>query len=237
MIEPPIGLLLPRSAISRSLGDAGNPESWAFPLLHQEIGEATIERLMGEPDRLLCDTVVAAAGRLADRGAAMVVGAADGLLPYQDAVQEALAVPVILSSLVLLPIVEDELPPGRNAGIVTLDPTLATPEGKAAIGLNPDTPVVALDPDGPLKSALARGAGDIDPRAVEAELVAAGAALKQTAADRPLGAVLLDSPMMGPYAAGVMAEMQVRVYDIVVLASKVYREITARPPEARAEYG
>lgn len=237
MIEPPIGLLMPNTGFARPLGDAGNPDSWAFPLLRESIGEATIERLMAGPDEALFKALMVGARRLADAGAAMIVGAADGLLVYQDAVQEQLDIPVVLSSLVLLPIIEDELPPGRRAGVITLDRALATAEGKTEVGLDPATPVVALEADSLLLSALAGNSGEIDARAVEAEMIAAGITLKQEAGDRGLGAVLLESPLMGSYAACVMGELQVRTYDIVVLASKVYRELTVRRQAAGAGHG
>src|SRR5690606_6465982 len=124
-----------------------------------------------------------------------------------------LAVPVATSSMMQLPWVEATLPPGKRAGIVTVNGAGLSPAHLAAIGLPQDVPVRGTENGAEFfRTLILAEKDDLDPELACKDVVDAALALTR---DHPeVGALVLECTNMPPYAADVAAATGLPVYDI-----------------------
>ncbi|MGH7330398.1 MAG: aspartate/glutamate racemase family protein, partial [Polyangiaceae bacterium] len=94
----------------RVLGDAGNPETWPFEVdleIVRGIGVDAAVRGAKIPGR--DDLFIDAARRLEQRGASLITTSCGFLILFQAALQAAIRVPVVTSSLLAVPLLASVL--------------------------------------------------------------------------------------------------------------------------------
>ena len=208
---PRLGILMLDTRFPRIAGDLGNPETFPFPVLIARIEGATPERVVDRKAAGLLEPFVAGGEALIRAGAAGITTTCGFLSLFQQPLAERLGVPVAVSSLLMVPMVERLLPAGRRAGVVTFSKRLLTPEHLVAVGAPPDTPVEGVPPEGVLATVIRRGERLLDERRVEAEVVDAGRRL--AAAHPDLGAVVVECTNMPPYSRALRDALRLPVYD------------------------
>lgn len=101
-------------------GSLLNPTTFDRPILTEVVHGAWPELIIrGDPS--LESACVAAARRLADRGAAVISADCGFFVRHQPAIAAAVDVPVAVSSLLLVPTLLRQLAPDRKLGLVTAD--------------------------------------------------------------------------------------------------------------------
>jgi hypothetical protein len=101
-------------------GSLLNPETFGLPILSEIVEGAFAERVIrGDPS--LEGACVTAARRLVERGASVIAGDCGFLIRHQDAISAAVDVPVITSSLLLIPTLLRQLASGEKLAILTAD--------------------------------------------------------------------------------------------------------------------
>lgn len=103
-------------------GELQNAESFDFPVLYEAV---TGLNRGPEADAALGERVAAAARDLESRGVRALIGADASLLAFQREVAQAVRVPVMLSSLLQLPLIDHVLPAGRAIGVLAVDEAAA----------------------------------------------------------------------------------------------------------------
>ncbi|WFU80534.1 hypothetical protein QA645_39765 [Bradyrhizobium sp. CIAT3101] len=104
-------------------GSLMSAETYGFPVVIESVKGSTVDRTMGG-DLTLVPAYVAAARKLVEQGAVAIGSNCGFAIRYQTAVAAAVDVPVVLSSLVLLPAMLRQLAPSTQIGVVTSDSTL-----------------------------------------------------------------------------------------------------------------
>jgi Asp/Glu/hydantoin racemase len=206
-----------KTRFPRLPGDVGNPATWSVPTRYREVEAADVASVVNSgplPDALVA-AFVAAGRELVEEGATLITTSCGFLVTVQKALAEALPVPVVTSSLMQVPALQAALPPGRRVGVITFDSRCLTARHLAAAGAPADTPVVGLEDGGELHRVIAGDLPRLDARAAEADLLAAGAALK--AAHPDLGAVVLECTNLPPYRAALAKSLDLPVRDLVTL--------------------
>lgn len=123
-------------------GTLGHPDTFSCPTLIKKVpGAWPTDVLGGKPE--LAAAYAEAARELVAEGATHITSHCGYSIFYQQAVCDAVNVPVALSTLLLLPMMQKMLPRGRKIGVMVADSNFMTdhPLSLAGIG-GPERPVV-----------------------------------------------------------------------------------------------
>ncbi|WP_292717099.1 hypothetical protein [Mesorhizobium sp.] len=120
ILELDEGLLPDSPSRVPRVGALVNPATFERPIITEMVEGATAEVVIrGEP--LLEVACVAAAQRLVRRGASVISADCGYFIRHQSAVAAAVNVPVVMSSLLLVPALLPQLSPARKLAVVTAD--------------------------------------------------------------------------------------------------------------------
>jgi hypothetical protein len=213
-----IGILLLDTQTPFVHGDIGNANTYRYPVRYRRVDGLTVGRILAH-DRGYEEAVVEAARELEREGVRAIASDCGFLALYQEAVQAAVRIPVLLSSLLQLPLIASLLPPDQGIAVVTadsrsLDETLLGTVGATALrdrlavgGLEtcPGFRAAALEESGPLEVATLRR---------EVVEVATGLCAEKGFA---IGAILLECSLLPPYSAEVQQATGRPVFDFLSL--------------------
>lgn len=113
----PIGVLLFASAGDRIVGDPGMPGTFPFPVRYGVVQGSYRDLIQGS--REACDRLCAAARALEAQGVSAIAGDCGLMALYQKQLTQSVRVPVIASSLVLLPLAEQIVGKHQKIGVLT----------------------------------------------------------------------------------------------------------------------
>jgi hypothetical protein len=210
-----LGVLMLDTRFTRFVGDIGNPQSYAEPVLFEVVRGATVDKIVPAKAPPLIDDFVAAGERLIARGANAITTGCGFLVLNQQNLAARLKVPVATSALLLIPTLMKLLPPGRRLGVLTFSGRDLTPAHFVAAGASPDTPVEGVTQDGVFQSAIYERPCDDGVAAREGEVVAAAQRLIARHSD--IGAILFECTNFPPHRAAVAAATGLPIYDVFTL--------------------
>lgn len=207
-----LGVLMLETRFPRPVGDIGNPASFPFDVIYDVVPGAAVGKVITgrglAPE--LVDMFAERARGLEREGAKLVTTGCGFLIPHQDALRRAVTVPVVASSLCLLPYLRTVLPPGGQIGILTFDgPKLAetlSDEDKA------DLVIEGLENGSELHPVISQDRETLDIEAARADVAAAARRLADRAPD--LAAVVLECTNLPPYRDVIDRAFSCRIYDI-----------------------
>ena len=214
--DMPIGILCLESLFPKPRGHMRNPLTYGFPTVTRVIRGVDIPRLLFNPTPDLLEPFIQAAKELEADGVQAITGSCGFMALFQKAVASAVSVPVLMSSLVQIPLIHTLHGPGCRIGVLTAHSGSLTPEHFRQAGV-PDAQIDALTIAGmenfPVfrKTILEGAAPVMDTDAVGAEIGAAAAAM---ADGQPLDALLLECTDLSVFARTVQEAVSVPVYDI-----------------------
>jgi hypothetical protein len=196
----------------RPTGDIGNSATFPFPVDYRVVPAACVDRVVRTdgPDDALADAFLPAARALADDGAGLVTTSCGFLSPLQDRLAAALSVPVVASSLSLLPDLRRRHGTGAVIGVLTFDSTRLGPLHMPP-GSGPVT-VEGIDGGTELHRVIIGDLDTLDMAAARADAVSAAARLR-TRAGR-LTALVLECTNLAPYREAIAEAAGCRVFDI-----------------------
>ena len=117
-------------------GDVGNASSYDYPVLYRTVPGATPERvLFADPE--LEEVVVETARALEAQGVRAISSDCGFFINYQDVVRDSVDVPVLLSSLLQLPLMSSFIRRGRALGILTASTKALGNQVLARSGIEP----------------------------------------------------------------------------------------------------
>jgi hypothetical protein len=214
---PTLGVLMLKTGFPRPPGDVGNPATWPWASRYKVVEPADVAAVVraGPLPEALVDAFTAAGRELAAEGATLITTSCGFMVTAQQALQDALPVPVVTSSLLQIPALQSDLPSGKRVGVITFDARRLSPAHLAAAGAPADTPVAGLEDGGELHRVITRDLAVLDQAAAESDVLAAGRALQ--AAHPELGAVVLECTNLPPYRAALSRALGLPVYDLVTL--------------------
>lgn len=225
----PLGILMLEEHIPYPPGTPGNPTSFAHPVRYELVRGVDIASLrnLNEPDGF--PAFLVAARTLVEQGVCAISGNCGLMIVHQAALAAALPVPVLMSSLIQLPLIGAMLGPSQCVGIIASNGLGLKPAHlrMACAGIAVPTVVATMDGKPAFQSAICDGSGDLDMVAVEAEVVAVARGL---VADYPaVGAILLECTDLPPYAAAVQEATGLPVFDITTLIDGALTALVRRP--------
>lgn len=202
----PLGLLLLDTRFARAPGDLGRADSWPAPVLPRVVRDARPARIVRPSRQLLADACLPgfaqAARDLQAQGVRAITTSCGFLVLLQAQLQAAVQVPVVTSSLLLLP---DLLRSQRAVGVLTIDAASLGEAHLRSAGVPAhrldDVIVEGVDPQGPFARGILGDQPDFDTGSAGDDVVQASLALRRRRPD--LQTVVLECTNMPPFAARI----------------------------------
>ncbi|MBE6473797.1 MAG: aspartate/glutamate racemase family protein [Coriobacteriaceae bacterium] len=217
----PIGVVAIRLDYPKLPGNVVNAQTFRFPVLYEEV-DFEIERLFaGDP--ALVDAVVDAARRLEASGVRAIVGACGFFAHFQERVADAVSVPVFMSSLVQVPIIEAGLKRDQKILVFAADGPSVNAELLAHVGARPDRLIVQNVGDREAFAPIRWEKHALDNGALIDDLVAL--ARKQVGEHPEIGAILLECSDLPPYAADLQEATGLPVFDFITLINWAHQAV------------
>jgi hypothetical protein len=222
-----IGVLTLDEAAPFIPGSVGNASTYGFPVLFRAVaGLKFVDVFNGAAG---CEPLLIEAARdLEAQGVKGIAGSCGFMAWYQEAVADAVSVPVFLSSLIQLPLISASLGRGRGIGIIAADEHGITGDLLASLGMDDRTPirVRGMKNKPAFRHFLVDMGGSIDVDRVQAEVVEVASDLAATC---KLGAILLECSELPPYAAAIQEATGLPTYDFITLIDYFYKGVTRQP--------
>lgn len=213
-----IGILLLDARMPFVPGDVANASTYNYPVRYKVVsGLETYVCLNGAPE--FAPIIAEAAKELQAQGCKGISSDCGFMLQYQQAAADAVDIPVGMSSLLQLPLIERSVGPAQPIGVITADSTSLTPDFLARAGLHPKNPLIirGLQDAPEFQSAVlaAKPKGTMDTDLMTQEVVAMAESMLGEHPD--LGAILLECSLLPPYASAVQQATGLPVFDFVSL--------------------
>lgn len=207
-----IGILMLETRFPRIHGDLGHAGSWHFPVHYRVVRGATANMAVQGDSAALLAPFIEAAKDLTAMGADGITTSCGFLSPMQQALKEAIGVPVVTSSLAQLPWVESLLPAGKRAGVLTIHSAHLSAAHLLAAGASADTPVVGTESGREFTRVILNDEPAMDVAQCRDDIRQAA---RQLLAQHPdVAAIVLECTNMVPYAADVQQDTGLPVYTI-----------------------
>lgn len=226
-----IGILMLDCNIPFIPGDVGNASTYRFPVQFQLVPGATGEAVVGRQDPALTPHFVEAARALAAQGVRAITGDCAYMGAYQQAVVEAVDVPVFLSSLLQVPMVTAMLPSDRKLAVLVANGSTVSDRLLQSVGINGqlrDRLVFrGLEDRAHFGSAILQESGELDSAQMETDMVATAKAV--LADDPSVGAFLLECSDMPPYSHAIQQATGLPVFDWIGFINYVHHAVVRQP--------
>lgn len=217
---PFLGVLMLQTRFPRPLGDIGHPGSFAMPVRHRVVADATPARVVHDRAAGLLPAFVAAGRSLVAEGAAALTTSCGFMALMQRELQAALPVPMWSSSLLLLPELR-----GRRPGVITIDAQALGPDHLRAVGADPQTPCEGITPGSALYRTLIEDLPTLD--AIDAEAQVVDAAKRLLARCPDVDTLVLECTNLPPHAPVLRQATGLPVHDALTMLHGRWAALTA----------
>jgi Asp/Glu/hydantoin racemase len=210
-------------------GNVVNATTYNFPVRYKALRKATIPRIL-KADPGLLDLIIEAGHEFEQEGVRAMVGACGYFANYQREVSAALEIPVFLSSLLQVPMIQRALKPEQRLGILFADASAVNRNMLEACGVTSDVPIAYMGMEEQLEfRSILDCTGAFDYDKLEQELVSRA---RQLVAEYPdVGAILLECSDMPPFAWAIQRAVGLPVFDFITMIRWIYYGIVQRPYE------
>ena len=207
------------TAFARPFGDAGNSDSWPFPVLIERVSGAYARPVVDGTHRDI-NAFVEAGRLLCEQGACAVITTCGFLIRYQDVISAALPAPVLTSTLTQYKRLARALPKGKRLAILTICRAALDEDTLSSAGIEPDALVFGLSPDAHFVRAILDGTPPLDVQRAtsEWETLARECLQKHT----EIGGWLFECANMPPYSKAIASATGMAVYDAITLGTELH---------------
>jgi hypothetical protein len=225
-----VGILMLDTRFPRIPGDMGNATTFPFPVRYHRVPGASPDLVVRHGAARLLPAFVDGARELEREGVGAITTNCGFLVKYQAELAASVRVPLLTSSLLLVPLVHRMLPPGRRVGVLTVNAPALEEAHLRGAGIDRDLPiaVAGLEGEKEFTRVLLGDETELDVNQAREEHVRVA---RRLVADHPdVGALVLECTNMPPYAADVQRATGLPVFDIVSLVTLVHGALAAGLP-------
>lgn len=203
-------------------GDVANASTYDFPVLYKTVPELTLKRLLEQDDFSLAEPIVEVAKCLELAGVKAVTSDCGYMIKYQKHVAEALRIPVILSSLLQIPMLLNTLGDTGKVGILCANKRRLTSELliRASIVDRGRTVIYGLEEMPNFRSAILEESGRLDHIAIEKEVLQISQNMISENPDVRI--IVLECSNLPPYASTIQKATGLPVFDLTSLISYLH---------------
>ncbi len=221
-----IGILMLDTIFPRIVGDIGNASTFPFPVRYKVVRSATPLRVVEENDDRLLEKFIDSARELEAEGVVAITTSCGFLAIYQQELAATVSIPVFMSSLLQVPLVEKLLAPAREIVIVTANRTQLLSRNLTGVGiLDRKYPIVGLEDKVEFYSTFVLQKPILDLEKLMGEMEEAANEVKNNFPNA--GAVVMECTNLPPFRHIFRQVTGLPVFDITMLAEYIYAGITA----------
>jgi len=211
--KPIVGVVMLNTQFPRYLGDVGNADSFRCRVLYRTVMDARVAGVVqtNAVDSALLEKICDAADELVNQGASMITTSCGFLHAVQLLLAERLSVPVVSSSLTILPLLQSIYGHKAPIGILTFDSNALSKEHLGPHVTGDSLVIEGLQNSSYFHSVIANDLAQADQAAMRSDAVTAATRL---ATARP-SAVLLECTNLSPYRAEIAEVLGVPVFDLL----------------------
>ncbi len=209
-----LGVLMLDTRFTRVAGEIGHPDTFTFPVLYQVVGGADVRRVILQDDGKIVSRFIEAAKTLERKGADLIATTCGFLARYQVEIGQALSVPFLSSSLLLLPLLHQVFGRRGVLGVVTASRRHLTEVHFKSAGAA-DVPVAVAGMDGcdHFNRAIMKEEIPLDPVRLASEAI--GVARRLVGRRPEVSALLLECTNLSPYRRQLRKITGRPVFDIL----------------------
>lgn len=231
-----IGIMLVDEIYPAFPGDVRNPSAYPFPIQYDIVQGVDIQALVYGQEKSKClPPILEAAERLEKMGVRAIAAECGYFAYFQREVAAHVSVPVFMSSLLQLPLMQHVVGLGNKVGVVCARHDQLTPAHLESVGVDPESNIVFADPtDGvPTPEFANLWNKDSRPALPTADYVTAEddmARLCRTFVHKhpDLRALLFECTGFQPFARAVQREVDLPIYTWSTLLEHVYSVVNHR---------
>lgn len=220
----PIGILMLESQFPRILGDMGHADTWEFPVVYRVVKHASPDQVVRQGAEGLMAGFVKAAQELEAEGVVAITTTCGFLCTFQNALADAVSVPVLTSSLMQVAGINALLPKGKRVGVLTISRDSLSAAHLKAAGVPEGTPIGS--PKGHFTEVILGDQPELDVKRAEAENVAA--ALHLVRENPEVGAIVLECTNMTPYVAAIREATDLPVFSMVCFVEWLHASLAPK---------
>jgi aspartate/glutamate racemase len=208
-----IGILCAEWHIPFIPGDLNNANTFGFPVRYLRVSGVSGADVLSGSDPSYEKLFVDAAQRLEAEGVRAITGNCGFMGTYQDAVADAVSIPVFMSSLRQAPLLTRMLGTRKRLGVMVANSAGITDRLLLSSGINDPNRVVlkGLEDRAHFNEVIIQEVGTLDESLMSGEVVET--ALQMVRDDPSIGAFLLECSDLPPYSAAVSLATGLPVYD------------------------
>ena len=226
-----IGILLIDCSTPFIPGDVGNASTYPFPVIYKTVPGVTLSRLIEERDLSLTEAVINAAKELEELGVRAISSDCGYMILFQKQVAEKLSIPVIMSSLIMLPMLERTIGPDQKIGVICANRKRLTPDLLDAAGVKDKANIVIIGMEEKpyFRAPILDEKNILDSDKIEKEIVEKATELVTSSPE--ISSILLECSNMPPYAHAVQKVTGRPVFDFTTLINLFYQASFRKPFE------
>jgi Asp/Glu/hydantoin racemase len=226
-----IGILLIECSTPFIPGDVGNASTYPFPVIYKTVPGVTLTRLIEEGDLSLTEAVINTAKELEKIGVRAISSDCGYMIHFQKQVAEKLSIPVIMSSLIQLPLLERTIGPNQKIGVICANRKRLTPDLLDAAGVKDKANIVIIGMEEKpyFRAPILDEKNILDSDKIEKEIVKKATELVTTSPE--ISSILLECSNMPPYAHAVQKATGKPVFDFTTLINLFYQASFRKPFE------
>ena len=217
--SPSVGVLLFSSAGDRIVGDPGAPGTFPFPVRYGVVPGSYRDLIKGSPEA--CRHLCQAARELEDQGVSAIAGDCGLMVLYQEQLARSVRVPVVSSSLVLLPLAQRLVGAEQKIGLITGHSGLLSPLHLERAGADPDRVVIqGMENEPHFRQVVLEGSAPQDYARMAQDVLHAAGQLMERAGQ--LGAVVLECSNLTTFAWEITERYKIPVLDVNLAIQLLY---------------
>lgn len=225
--DTPVGILCLDTRFAKPRGHMRNPRTYPFPTVSRVITGVDVQRLLFHPTPDMLAPFLEAALELQADGVLAVTGSCGFMARFQEPLSRELRVPVLLSSLVQLPLLRVLHGPAARLGVLTASAAALTAEHVRPCGVALDAVLIrGMEGGTEFRETILEGQRqDLDMPRLQGEVVDAARAFVR---EEALDALLLECTDLSAFAPAVQRAVGLPVYDINTLVEYAAQAVCRR---------
>lgn len=212
-----VGILMLDAQFPRIKGDMGNALTWPFPVHYKIVRGASPDKVVRKNAEGLLDTFIHAAKDLVADGVDGITTNCGFLSLFQQELADAVQVPVATSALMQVAMVNQLLPAGKTAGILTISKSTLTLAHLEAANVPLNTPIGSTENGREFTRAILDNEVELDVALARQDNI--NAARELVDKNPQVGAIVLECTNMCPYANDISRAVGLPVFSIVTFVS------------------
>lgn len=215
--DTPIGIICLDSKFPKPSGHIRNPTTFKFPTVQHVVKGVDVRRLLFEPTPDLIEPFIQAAKELELSGVEAISGSCGFLALYQRDIAAAVNIPVLLSSLLQVPLLQMMYSPKVRIGILTASKQALTPKHLEGVGIvHQDSLFIkGMESKEHFWTCIVEGERhNFDIKIMEQEIRESARELKK---QHDIDVLILECTDLSAFSAAIQEDVQVPIFDINTL--------------------